>query len=113
MPLPRVSDLNSWARLMQDKVNGPKISEFAKKTQNDDLLKFLVLMKAGHKGKNEYDLFIKRGAKYQLNIDDDVREEFETVAAQKPSPNWSSAPWAEVTTTVLGYFNTNIGGKIK
>jgi hypothetical protein len=67
---------------MQDKVNGPKIVAFAKQTHNEDLLKFLTLMKAGHKGKNGYDLFIKRGALYELNLEADVRQEFDTVAAR-------------------------------
>ena len=75
-------------------------------------MKFLTLMRAGKKGQNEYDLFIKTRSKYEMNIDDDLRKKFDAVAAVKPKPDWSKAPWDKVTTEVIKMFNDNVASKV-
>jgi hypothetical protein len=108
----RVKDLVAWNKAMTDKVTGPKIIAYAKRSGNEDILKFLTLMRAGKKGQNEYDLFIKPRSKYEINIDSDLRDQFTKIAQTKPKPDWAKAPWAKATTEMLNLFNDNISPKI-
>ena len=112
MPIPHVHDVAGWNTLMKDKVNGPKVITFAKTSHNEDLLKFLTLMRDNKKGLNEYNLFIKSGAKYELNIDSHLHEQFKAIADQGAQANWSHAPWADVILVVIDQFNHNVADKI-
>jgi hypothetical protein len=107
-----VSDLSAWNAAMKHKDWGPKILAHSKKSGNDDILKFLTLMRAGKKGQNEYDLFVKPGSKYEINISSGLRGKFNKIAATKPKPDWAKAPWDQATKEMVDVFNRFIADQI-
>jgi hypothetical protein len=103
---PMVTSIAEWDKEMQDKTRGPLIIAYAKKTHNDDLLKFLSLMKAKKYDKSTYDLYIKDGAPKEVNIDSSLRSKFD------PN-NLAGGPWAAVTTEILKLYTENVSKKAK
>jgi len=101
-----VTSIAEWDKEMQDKTRGPLIITYAKKTHNDDLLKFLSLMKAKKYDKSTYDLYIKEGASKEVNIDSTLRSKFD------PN-NLAGGPWAAVTTEILKLYTENVSKKAK
>ena len=77
------------------------------KTHNQELVKFLVAMHEHAHNLNSYNVFIKKGAKEELNLDAHLAQQFHTIATQA-HPDWSHAPWDAVTHVVLDQFNHNV-----
>ena len=101
----RVSGLAQWAAQMKNKSTGPRITDYAKRTHNDDLLLFLGAMVKKDYSVKAYDTYIKPGSKYEINIDDSLRNKF------TPN-NLGNAPWSDATSVVIDLYNNNIINKL-
>ena len=104
-----VGNLNEWNKAMTDKEVGKKIIDYSKKSHNDEILKFLSLMKAGKKDASTYNLYIKKGSKYEINISGKLHEQFDKAFAA----DIAKGPWDTATQEVLKMFNDNIMTAIK
>jgi len=94
-----------WDKEMQDKVRGPKIIAFAKKSKNEETLKFLSLMKAKKFDKSTYTQFIAKGSKYEINISDTLQKQF-----SPSSPE--NGPWQAATNEMLKLYTDNISKNV-
>jgi hypothetical protein len=110
--LAKCDTIAGWSAAMTDKVLGPKILSYCKTTFAQEIIKFLSMMKQNKKDQNCYNLFIKEGAKSQVNISSALRNQFDGIAAAE-KPQWGKAPWEAATAEMLGLFRTNILVKVK
>ncbi len=94
-----------WDKEMQDKVRGPKIIAFAKKSHNEETLKFLSLMKAKKFDKSTYSLFIAKGSKYEINIGDALQKQFDPSVPE-------NGPWQAATNEMLKLYTSNISKNV-
>ncbi len=101
----RVGTLAQWAAQMKNKALGARITDYAKRTHNDDLLLFLGTMVKKDYSTKTYDTFVKPGSKYEINIDDTLRSKFDPA-------NLRAAPWGDATSVVIDLFNNNIINKL-
>jgi hypothetical protein len=107
MKISDVTTLDKWGQLTRDKVLFPKVLAFAKSSHNMESVEFLTSMKSGAHNQLAYDKYIKRGAPKEVNLPGTMAVKFHTIAAEKPKPDWSKAPWGEATTEVLKLFRSN------
>lgn len=101
----RVGSLAQWAAQMKNKSTGPRITDYAKRTHNDDLLLFLGAMVKKDYSVKAYDTYVKPGSKYEINIDDTLRSQFVPTDLR-------NAPWGKATEVVLDLYNNNIINKL-
>ena len=101
---------------VSDWVNGPlkaKFLAFATKSQNEDIVSYLVLMKGKKGDRKIFDLYIATGSKYELNIDGPLRAKFcksGDKTMKIPLDDLDSAPWDQVYPIVEGMAINNLKG---
>ncbi len=95
------SDLNAFARLMKNKINGPRVIEYAKKAYSTENVAFLLAMAKKDYSTKTYDTYVKAGAPSEINIDDKLRTRFSPASL-------AQAPWDQATDEILKLFNDNI-----
>jgi hypothetical protein len=103
--IPLCSSLNDFSALMKNKINGPRIRDYAKRTLNTENLDFLFAMAKKDYSQDTFDTFIKDGSKEEINIDAGLRARFDP-------KDLRSAPWGKATDEVLKLFNDNIITKV-
>ena len=108
--LPPAHDLNTWYAAYN--ANKAAILAEVVKTHNQELVKFLLAMHEHKHDQNTYDVFLKPNAKEELNIDHNLSQQFRAIAAQA-HPDWSHAPWDQLTHIVLNQFNQNVVPHVK
>lgn len=101
----RVGSLAQWTAQMKNKSIGPRVADYAKRTHNDDLLLFLGAMAKKDHSAKAYDTYIKPGSKYEINIDDNLRSQFNPA-------DLGNAPRGKATDVVLDLYNNNIVNKL-
>ena len=105
----QVGSLSKWTELTQNKELFAKVLAYAKKSYQMEIVEFLTSMKAGSKNQLTYDKYIKKGTKKEINISSKLAKKFHDVAAVKPKPDWSKAPWNDATEELLKLFRNNFG----
>jgi hypothetical protein len=110
--LGEIDKIKSVADLMKHKDFKDYCKKVALVEENHSFLQLMA--KSSNKGNLAvYELFIKAGSKWEINIDSVLRKKFDAFDSPNAPKKWDEAPWAEAVDAIQGLTQSDTLPKFK